>query len=189
MDKQPFFAPEKLITATFTIRCYMPGDGALLADAVNTSYDHLKTFMVWAKPHTEVVETERSVRRWRAQYLLNENFTLGIFTPSGKRLLGSSGFHLREGDLENGAAEVGMWLRADAVGQGLGTRVLRGLLDWGFSAWPWERITWHCAARNIASRRTAEKAGMHYEGCMRAVHRLADGTREDSLCFSALRGE
>ena len=187
MNKQPFFAPEKLMTDIFTIRSYMPGDGALLAEAVNASYEHLKTFMVWAKPHTEVVEMERNVRRWRAQYLLNENFTLGIFSPAGDRLLGSSGFHLREGDLENGAAEVGLWIRVDAAGQGLGTRVLRALLDWGFSAWPWERITWRCDARNIASRRTAEKAGMCYEGCMRAVHRLPDGSREDSLCFAQLR--
>lgn len=189
MEKTPFFAPEQFVTATFTIRCYRLGDGALLADAVNMSYAHLKTFMVWAQPHTEIVAAENTIRHWRAQYLLNENFTLGIFSPSGDRLLGGSGFHLREGDLDNAAAETGMWIRADAAGQGLGTRVLCALLDWGFTAWPWERITWCCDGRNVASRRTAEKAGMLLEGCMRAVHRLPDGHRVDKLHFATLRGE
>ena len=123
------------------------------------------------------------------EYLLATNFTLGIFAPDGSRLLGSSGFHLREGDLENHTAEIGMWIRADAAGKGLGPRVLRAILAWGFDEWPWGRLTWHCNEVNVASRRTAEKAGMQFEGRLRAVILLPDGTRENTLCFAALRDE
>ena len=38
-----------------------------------------------------------------------------------KRVLGGSGFHLREGPLADGAAEMGMWVRASEAGRGLGT--------------------------------------------------------------------
>jgi len=193
MSTSPFFAPEYFATEAFTLRCYMPGDGSLLAEAVNVSYEHLKLFLPWAKPYTEDVEAEQTVRRFRAEYLLNTNFVLAIWSPedasSSKRLLGGSGFHLREGDLGDRAAEVGMWIRADAAGQGLGTRALRAVLEWGFAAWPWDRITWRCDARNVASRRVAEKAGMQFEGRLRGVRLLPDGTREDILCFAALRGE
>ncbi|HOU14337.1 MAG TPA: GNAT family protein [Anaerolineae bacterium] len=189
MTTEPFFAPEHYVTEEFTIRSYVPGDGPLLAEAVNASYEHLKRFMVWAKPHTEEIEAEQTVRRFRGEYLLSTNFVLGIFSPDGKRLLGGSGFHLREGELSNRAAEIGMWIRADAAHKGLGPRVLRAILTWGFTEWPWERLTWRCNEENIASRRTAERAGMQFEGRFRAVTRLPDGTRETTLLFAALKGE
>ena len=189
MNTEPFFAPDQYVTAEFTIRSYAPGDGPVLAEAVNASYDHLKRFMVWAKPYTEDVEAENLARRFRGEYLLSTNFTLGIFAPDGKRLLGGCGFHLREGELSNHAAEIGMWIRADAAHNGLGPRVLRALLTWGFSEWPWERLTWRCNELNVASRRVAEKAGMQLEGRFRAAVRLPDGTRETTLAFAALKVE
>ena len=189
MNTEPFFAPDQYVTAEFTIRSYVPGDGPVLAEAVNASYDHLKRFMDWAKPHTEDIEAENLARRFRGEYLLSTNFTLGIFAPDGKRQLGGSGFHLREGELSNRAAEIGMWIRADAAHNGLGPRVLRAILTWGFSEWPWERLTWRCNEQNVASRRTAEKAGMQLEGRFRAAIRLPDGTRETTLAFAALKEE
>lgn len=189
MDTEPFFAPDHYATAEFTVRSYVPGDGPLLAEAVNASYEHLKRFMEWAKPHTEVTEAEQTVRRFRGEYLLATNFVLGVFSPDDKRLLGGSGFHLREGELDNRAAEIGMWIRAEAAHKGLGPRVLRAVLTWGFSEWPWERLTWRCNEENIASRRTAEKAGMQLEGRFRANVRLPDGARETTLAFAALKGE
>lgn len=189
MVEQPFFAPERLETAEFTIRSYMPGDGPPMAEAVNTSYEHLKTFMPWAQPHTKAEQAEKTVRQWRGKYLLSADFVLGIFAPDDSRLLGSSGFHLRHGGLRDGIAEIGMWIRADAAGQGLGTRALCAILGWGFTAWPWERLVWYCDARNVASRRTAEKAGMLYEGRLRGVYAQPGGSRQDALCFGALRGE
>jgi RimJ/RimL family protein N-acetyltransferase len=189
LDIEPFFAPDRYVTDEFIVRSYVPGDGPLLAEAVNASYDHLKRFMVWAKPHTEDVEAENTARRFRGEYLLSTNFVLGIFSPDNKRLLGGSGFHLREGELSNRAAEIGMWIRVDAAHKGLGPRVLRAILTWGFSEWPWERLTWRCNEENVASRRTAEKAGMQFEGRFRANVRLPDGTRETTLYFAALKGE
>lgn len=189
MSTKPFFAPDQYVADTFTIRSYALGDGPLLAEAVNASYEHLKRFMVWAKPHTEEIEAEQTVRRFRGEYLLSTNFTLGIFAPDGKRQLGGSGFHLHEGELSNRAAEIGMWIRADAARQGLGPQVLRAILTWGFSEWPWDRLTWRCNELNVASRRTAEKAGMQLEGRFRAAVLLPDGTRETTLAFAALREE
>jgi len=186
MEKDYFIAPERLVTDDFIVRCYFPGDGPLLAAAQNASYAHLKTFMAWAKPHTTEEEAEQRVREWRAHYLLADNFGLGIFSPDEKRLLGSTGFHLRGVGLDHKAAEIGMWMRADVAGQGLGTAVLRALLDWGFTAWPWERLAWHCDGRNLASRCTAEKAGMQLEGVLRA-HRLVDGVRRDTYCFAKIK--
>lgn len=189
LDLKYFIPPLEVVTPEFTIRCYLPDDGALLVDALNASYAHLKTFMPWAKPHTTLEEAAHTARRFHARYLLGEDFVLGIFSPEGDRQLGSTGFHLREGGLDNRAAETGMWIRAECAGQGLGTRVLVAMLAWGFTAWPWERLSWRCSGRNFASQRTAEKAGLLREGVLRGRDRLPDGARDDEVCYAALRGE
>jgi RimJ/RimL family protein N-acetyltransferase len=107
--------------------------------------------------------------------------------------LGSTGFHLREGDLSNRSAEIGMWIRASHAQQGLGTAALRAMLRWGFEAWPWERLSWRCDGRNIASQRTAEKAGMVREGVLRGHRRLSSeeeaSGRENTICYALLRTE
>lgn len=161
------FAPEKFATPLFVLRTYRPGDGALVNEAVNASYDHLKRFMIWAQPHTMPDDSERLVRQWRAKYLMEEDFAIGIFAPDGSRLLGSTGFHPRGHSLVQPVAEIGMWIRVEEAGKGLGTAALKAMLAWGFSDWLWQRLYWRCDVENHASARTAEKAGMTFEGIVR----------------------
>ncbi len=189
MSELSFLPPDKFITDSFIIRSYVPGDGACLAEATNASYEHLKTFMPWAQPHQTDEDAENLVRSFRARYLLKEDFILGVFSLDETLQLGGTGFHLREGGLDNHSAEIGMWIRASHAGQGLGTAVLRAMLEWGFSMWPWERLVWRCDSRNVASQRIAEKAGLFQEGVLRAHRRLSDGTRQDTLCYAMLKTE
>jgi RimJ/RimL family protein N-acetyltransferase len=185
-----FVPPDRIETPSFTIRSYEPGDGALLSEATTSSYEHLRTFMAWATPQQSIDVSERLCRQWRGRYLLAEEFVLGIFSPAGDRLLGGTGFHLRGHDLSDETAEIGMWVRGDAAGQGLGTRALVTMLGWGFAQWPWVRITWLCDTRNLASARTAEKAGMRKEGCLRQSEVAVDSDeRRDTFIFAALRDE
>jgi RimJ/RimL family protein N-acetyltransferase len=187
LSDKHFFAPDELVTPDFTIRSYQPGDGVLTNDAVNSSYDHLRTFLMWAQPHTELDESEALVRRFRAQYLTNEDYVLGIFAPDGKRQLGGTGFHLRGGKAERKTAEIGMWIRADAASGGLGTSVLKMLLKWGFETWGWERLYWRADTRNIGSIRVAEKAGMIREGIQRGMYdEINVGQRTDYAVYSLL---
>lgn len=191
MSDGPFFPPERYESEHFVLRRYEPGDGALLAEATNASYEHLQPFMPWAVPHQSDAEAEVTVRRFAANYLLNENFVLAIVAPDGSRLLGGTGYHPKgsESILETRSAEIGMWIRADEAGKGLGTAVLRALIEWGFTAWPWERLFWRCFAHNEASARTALSAGLIAEGRQRGSHRNDDGTRVDDLLFSLLKTE
>jgi len=184
-----FFAPERFEADGFVLRSYRIGDGPLLNDAVRTSYDHLKHFMVWATPNPPLTESERFCRLSLAHYLIGDNFTLGIFSPKEDRLLGGTGFHLRERSFEHHIGEIGMWIRGDAAGKGLGTRALKAMLEWGFTAWPWRRLFWRCDVENIASARTAEKAGLQKEGTIRAD--IIDGQNgmHDTHFFGLMRDE
>lgn len=181
--------PERHATDGLVLRGYKPGDGVLMSEAVSASYEHLKRFMPWAKPHQSVEESERLCREFRGKWLLATDFMIGIWSPDEDRLLGGSGFHLREGSLSLRNAEIGMWIRADAAGQGLGSAALCEILRWGFSEWPWLRLSWRCSNANSASRRVAEKAGLQREGVLRSHALDPDGSRRDTLCYAALRSE
>lgn len=180
-------APEKLETERFTVRSYLPGDGPLLAEATDASYRHLRRFMPWAKETLPAIEARRIAREFRGRFLLASDFPLAVVAPDGSRFLGSTGFHLREGSLNDRIAEVGMWIRANEAGRGLGTEVLVEVLRWGFDEWPWEVIFWRCSTQNHASIRTAEKAGMAREGVLRRRLAVRDEGYHDMALFSATR--
>lgn len=183
----PFIAPLSTEIEGVHIRSYLPGDGPALQAATVSSYEHLRPWMPWATREQTVAEAEALCRRFYANYLLNEDFVLGAW--EGETLVAGSGFHLREGPLALRNAEIGMWVRASHAGQGVGSRLLRALLAWGFTSWGWERLSWRCDTRNLASARIAQKAGMTLEGTLRATIRSTSGERRDTHVFAMLRQE
>jgi RimJ/RimL family protein N-acetyltransferase len=188
-DTAYLIAPERYAQPDFVVRCRRPGDGASVAEAINASYEHLKTFMSWATPEQSVERSEHLSREFYAKWLQAKDFPLAIWDRDEARILGGCGYHLREGSLELGNAEIGMWIRGDAAGRGLGTAVLRALLEWGFTDWPWLRLSWRCSGANLASQRVAEKAGMRREGVLRSHCIDPGGIRRDTFCYAALREE
>lgn len=184
-----FIAPERFEASEFVLRSYHPGDGPLLNEAVNNSLEHLRRFMPWAEQAHSQAQSEKFCRTARAHYLLAEDFTLGIFSPAGDRVLGGTGFHLRQHSGSAGVAEIGMWIRGEAAGKGLGTRALQAMLRWGFTEWPWQRLFWRCDVDNIASARTAEKAGLIKEGTIRGDIISADNRMRPTHYFGILRDE
>ena len=184
----PFFAPEEYRAGDLLLRSYRPGDGEELNRATVSSYEHLREFMEWARPDTSVEDSEGYVRQSRARWLLGEDWAVGVWR--GDRLVGGSGFMLRGRPLEQGTGEIGMWVRVDEAGRGLGTRVLRAMVDWADAEWPVHKLTWYCDSRNLASARVAEKCGFQLEGRLREhVPALVGPGRLTTLLFGLVRGD
>ena len=183
------FAPERHEDNGFVLRCYDAGDGALLSEAVDESYEHLRPWMPWAMKAQPVELSEKLVRQFRGRYLLAEDFVIGIFAPNEKRLLGGAGFHLREGPLATACAEMGMFIRRSEAGRGLGTRVVQALVHWGFTEWPWLRLSWRCDQQNVASVRVAEKAGLRLEGVLRDQPKLVGAGRRNTACYAITKSD
>ncbi|MBX3063936.1 MAG: GNAT family N-acetyltransferase [Anaerolineae bacterium] len=183
-----FFPPQRLETPEFTLRIFEQGDGKLLAEAVRSSYDHLHEFISWATPDYSDDRGEADARRFLGKYLLNEDFVLAITPPDNSRILGTTGYRLFGYPWDNLGVEISMWLCGDVAGKGLGTRVLREMLRWGFTDWPWVRIMWLCESQNLASARVAAKAGMHLEGKFRN-YTFTASHHADALQFALVRDE
>lgn len=187
MASVPFIAPLSTTTDGLTIRHYTPGDGPALRIATISSYEHLRPWMIWATREQAEEEAELNARRFCARYMLNEDFTLGAWING--ELIGGTGFHLRSAPITTRSAEIGMWMRAGHAGQGLGTRVLSMMLDWGFTEWGWERLTWHCDTRNLASAQVARKNGLRLEATLHGDALDVEGKRRDTHLFAILRSE
>ena len=108
-------APERFEGDGFVLRSYRPGDGPALREATNSSYEHLKTFMPWARDDQTDEEAEELARRFRGRWLMAKDFVIALFAPDESELWGGGGFHLREGGLETRNAEMGnvqfLWMQ------------------------------------------------------------------------------
>jgi RimJ/RimL family protein N-acetyltransferase len=181
----PFIAPEEHRDGELLLRSFRPGDGDELNRATVASYEHLRRFMTWARPDTGVEDSEGFARQSRARWLLGEEWSVGVWR--GERLVAGSGFMLRGRPLDHGTGEIGLWVRVDEAGRGLGTRVLKAMVDWADAGWPFHKLTWRCDSRNLASARVAEKCGFQLEGRLREHGPAASGPgRETTLAFGLL---
>jgi ribosomal-protein-serine acetyltransferase len=184
----PFYAPEEHRAGELLLRPWRPGDGEEVNKATVASYEHLRRFMAWPSPDATVEDSEGYVRQSRARWLLGEQWDVGVWR--GGRLVAGSGFMIRGRPLEHGVGEIGMWVRADEAGRGLGTRVLRAMVDWADADWPFHKLTWHCESGNLASARVAEKCGFQLEGRLRENGPNASGgDRQTTLLFGLIRSD
>ncbi len=184
---QDWTPPDAWRTERLLIRAFRPGDGARCYEAVEASRAHLAPWMPWVHTHQSPFDSEGYAREAYGHWMLRKDFALVLLDPTGQRQLGSSGFHLRRGPLSSGNAEIGMWIRAEEAGRGLGRHALSALLDWGFSAWPWHRLEWRCDPANVPSRKVAEACGLHFEGIARQDAVAVDGSKRDSAVYAMIK--
>jgi RimJ/RimL family protein N-acetyltransferase len=96
-------------------------------------------------------------------------------------LVGSAALRLRRDP------DIGYWIAPVAQGNGYAVEATRVLARWGFEQ-RLHRIELHCDVRNLASARTALRAGFRYEGTRREY--LADGdTRHGLATFARTAGD
>ena len=84
--------------------------------------------------------------------------------------------------------EIGYWIGRPFWGHGYATAALRLLVAHCFSRLGLHRVYAHHMARNPASGRVMEKAGMRCEGTLRE-HVLKAGRYEDVVVYGLLRSE
>ena len=120
---------------------------------------------------------------WRS----GTNATFGIHVDGIDGVVGGIGVRFLS-DLDDGCAEIGYWVAAEARGRGVATAATRAAARWAFGAVPeLARIQLRADVENVASNRVAEKAGFTREGVLRAQRYNARlGRRADFAMWSLL---
>src|SRR4051794_21221638 len=165
------------------IRCWDPRDAPLLKDAVDSSLEHLREWMPWAYNEPQELDAKVALlRTFRGNFDLGQDFIYGIFSADETRVLGGSGLHTRVGE---GAFEIGYWVRADAVREGIATRVAGALTRAGIELAGADRIEIRVDVDNEVSCRIPRRLGYREEGVLRRRLPTHDGSPlRDALIFS-----
>ncbi|MGH7528914.1 MAG: GNAT family N-acetyltransferase [Gemmatimonadales bacterium] len=156
--------PAVLQTARLEIRAPDPAAATLVNAAIRESYDALHAWLPWADHVPDVAETREHLARAQAAFAAGTDHALLIWQRSGA-FVGAIGLHDRLGDAAR--REIGYWIRTSAAGRGYASEAVRAVSAAGFATLAIDAIEIHTAARNVASRRVAERAGF-------ALRRSAD---------------
>jgi RimJ/RimL family protein N-acetyltransferase len=158
-------APYRIETERLVIRCWAPSDAPDLQEALDSSLEHLRPFMDWARDEPQPVETKvERLREFRALYDTGESFVMGILDRSEDQVLGGTGLHPRIGP---GGLEIGYWVRASATRQGVATETAAALTRVGFEVCEADRIEIRIEPRNAASFGIPRKLGFVEEAILR----------------------
>ncbi len=161
-------------TPRLVLRCWHPADAALLKAAIDASVPHLLPWMPWAAHEPTDLEAKVALlRRWRAEFDLDQDYVYGIFNRGETTALGSTGLHTRAG---GNAREIGYWVRADHAGQGVATEAAAALTRVAFDINGVQRVEIHCDVRNLASAAVPRKLGFVHEANRRRTSPATDGS-------------
>jgi RimJ/RimL family protein N-acetyltransferase len=178
--------PYRIETERLVIRCYDPRDAPFLKSAVDASVDHLLPFMPWARFAPQPVEeTVALLRSFRGQFDRDENYVYGVFTPDESELVAGSGLHKRSNE---GSLEIGYWVAAGSVGQGIATEITAVLTRVGFELCGLDRVDLQIEPENELSLKIPRKLGFTFEGRLRRRldPHVDGGPRRDSMMFTML---
>lgn len=177
--------PHEFETPRLRIRCPLPGDGAWVNEAIVESQEELKQWLPFAVNLPSVEESEDNVRRAHAKFLLREDLRLHMFHKVSGRFVGSTGLHRINWDVRR--FEIGYWIRTSESGQGLVTEAVQGIVRWASDYLHARRVEIRCDARNLRSRKVAERAGFHLEAVLRQDEPDVEGQPSDTPIYVTLR--
>lgn len=172
-------APPTLRAGPFVLRPFHDADLAVVAEAATDPQIPLITTV--PSPYSE--RAGREILARQADRLRTDlGYSLAI-ADADERVIGQIGLWLHS--LHKGRASVGYWVVRSARGRGAATHALRAVSIWALSALAVPRLELYIEPWNIASTRTAERAGYHREGLLRGWEEVG-GNRRDMLMYSRL---
>ena len=118
---------------------------------------HLLGLVGWGEPELTPLRAEQLARAAHARFLLGEEFHFLVqHVDEPARMRGVfSMLPAQDGD-----AEIGGWVVADALRQGLGSRVGQAAIQWAFTDWPWRSVFARCSPGHTAGLCLARAIGL-----------------------------
>ena len=145
--------------------------------------------MPWAQFEPQTLEEKvELLRGFRGRFDLDQEYAYGVFARDESRLLGGSGLHRRA---DEGSLEIGYFIRADAIRQGLATEVTAVLTRVGFEFCDLDRVDIKVDPENLPSLGVPRKLGFTEEAVLRGVlpPKQEGGAKRDAILFTMRAGE
>ena len=174
--------PDSVATERLALRAPAAGRGREIHEAVMESMDALRAWMPWAKADRVEEDSERHCREALAKWHAREELDFCFYRRDDGVLVGKGGLHTIDWSIPK--FEIGYWIRTTAARQGYATEATLALVEFARSVLGARRIEITSDARNVASRRVAEKSGFTLEGIRRSSRRDTAGELADSCMYA-----
>ncbi len=159
-------------------------DAEPLYVTVETNRAHLEEWLPWPPTIQSASDEAAFVRTSLGWLATGEGLACTIVV--GRSIAGGIG--LNKIDYINQSTELGYWLSAAFVGQGLVTRSARALTTFAFGSLGLHRVVIRAATGNVRSRAIPMRLGFTHEGTERDAQVL-NGERIDLEVYSMLEPE
>lgn len=154
------------------LRPFTQLDIAAFTQAVNESVTSLKPWMVWAHEDYQPAEAASWIAFTQIQRRKGEAEEFAI-VDGNDRLLGGAGIRFAKQPEECSA--LGYWVRSDAQLQGVATRAVPQLVEFGFKHEHINQLEILAAEENHASRAVALRSGFTFIDCRYGLIVLESG--------------
>ncbi len=124
--------------------------------------------MSWCHSGYSINDTDQWLADCAVAWQSGSDRDFGILDATTGQVLGCAG--INQFNRPNNFANLGYWVRASRIGQGVATTAASMVAAFGFSTLALTRLEVVARIDNGASRRVAEKIGCRFEGIAR--HRL-----------------
>jgi len=138
-------------------------DASKIYEMIQSSREHLRTFLIFVDLTTKKTDTEKFVKETMITNVKGESFVTTIYKDG--EFCGLVGYNTI--DQTNKRAEVGYWLGEPFTGLGIMTKATRAIIAYGFNAYGINRIDLKAATANDKSRAVAHRLGFKEEGVIR----------------------
>lgn len=136
------------------------------------------------KPHESIEESQHIL-----DCFIKDDEVMAITDKESGKLIGSIGLHKDNKRSFSKTNMVGYVLTEPYWGRGLMTEAVKAVIDYAFTKTEVELLSISHFSFNNRSRRVIEKCGFRYEGLMRKVSVIYDGSVQDEACYSLLKEE
>ena len=138
--------------------------------------------MPWVANEPQPLEAKVALlRRFRGDFDLDNDFVYGVFDRGDGSVAGGTGLHPRVGA---GGIEIGYWIRASRIGEGLATELSAALTRVAFEVCGVDRVEIRVEPRNERSSAIPLKLGFVEEARLRRRLPSLDGELRDAVVYS-----
>ena len=134
--------------------------------------------------HKNIEETKKVLST-----MIYRNETFAIVNKANNKVIGSIGVYKDEKRSNPFCCMLGYVLNENYWGKGIMCEVLQGMITYIFKNTNINLISIYHFPNNFRSRRVIEKCGFKYEGILRKVTSMYDGSIQDNVCYSLTRVE
>jgi ribosomal-protein-serine acetyltransferase len=172
-----------LSEGVFQIRPLTERDAHALFEAISESLPQLCNWLTWCRPDYDLYDCTAYIVKAQADWLKGKQFNFGTFDVKTEVLLGSVA--LNQFTVVHSLANVGYWVRSSKAGQGIATAAVKLIAKFAFQTLALNRLEMVVPVGNVASQRTALKAGACFEGTLRQ-RLILSGKLHDANLYSLL---